>query len=263
VARSAFCHWLEYTTANLLGLVSVVVVLGGDPAGTNEDVRRRGPFGLVGYTVYTDINSISVRGVIAMSKQTGNRQETQADRDARLREMILLIAMRSEGDETFGAVKLNKLLFYADFSAYVRFGESITGQEYEKLINGPAPRRMLPVIEKMKKKDLIAIRERDYYGKNQQRAFALSLPDTSRFEYEQLDLVERVIKRFWGKNATEMSAMSHRFLGWRLAAIGEIIPYSAALIGSREPTAEEKKRGLALESMALACKGEGTLAGVA
>jgi hypothetical protein len=57
----------------------------------------------------------------------------------------LLIATRSEGDEPFGAVKLNKLLFYADFFAYVKFGECITGQEYQKLAQGPAPRRMLPV----------------------------------------------------------------------------------------------------------------------
>jgi len=65
-----------------------------------------------------------------MTKQTGNRSESQAERDKRLRELILLIATRSEGDEPFGAVKLNKLLFYADFFAYVKFGESITGQEW-------------------------------------------------------------------------------------------------------------------------------------
>jgi hypothetical protein len=30
-------------------------------------------------------------------------------------------------------VKLNKLLFFSDFTAYLLFGESITGQEYQKL----------------------------------------------------------------------------------------------------------------------------------
>src|SRR5262245_17319205 len=105
-----------------------------------------------------------------MNKKTGNRSESQAERDARLREIILLIAMRSEGDEPFGAVKLNKLLFYADFLSYVKFGESITGQEYQALPQGPAPRRMLPVLQRMQKNGVLAIRENDYYGKNQQRA---------------------------------------------------------------------------------------------
>lgn len=188
-----------------------------------------------------------------MAKETGNRKETQAERDKRLREIILLIAIRSEGDEPFGAVKLNKLLFYADFQSFVRFGESITGQEYQALPQGPAPRRILPVIEKMIEKEILAIRENDYYGKNQRRAFALDTPDTSYFSYEQIELVERIIKHFWGKNATEMSAASHRFVGWRLAKSGETIPYSVALVSSREPTLAETKRGLMLDGLAKQC----------
>lgn len=185
-----------------------------------------------------------------MAKETGNRPETQAERDARLRELILLIAMRSEGDEPFGAVKLNKLLFYADFLSYVKFGESITGQEYQALVNGPAPRRMVPVLTRMQRDEVLAIRENDYYGKNQQRAFALQDPDISQFDYAEMELVDKVIKHFWGKNATEMSIESHHFVGWKLAKQGETIPYSVALVGSREPTPAERKRGLELEAMA-------------
>lgn len=188
-----------------------------------------------------------------MAKETGNRSESQAERDKRLQEIILLIALRSEGDEPFGSVKLNKLLFYADFLSYVRFGESITGQEYQALPQGPAPRRLLPVIEKMKRQEVLAIREHDYYGRNQQRPLALDTPDTTEFVYEQIELVERVVKHFWGKNATEMSLESHQFVGWKLAKKGETIPYSVALIGSRKPTLAERKRGLDLEEIAQEC----------
>lgn len=192
-----------------------------------------------------------------MTNNTGNRQETQAERDAKLRELILLIATRSEGDETFGAVKLNKLLFYADFYAYVKFGESITGQEYQKLAEGPAPRRMLPVVNEMIENHELAIRKNDYYGKDQQRAFALQDPDTSRFHFAETELVDRVLEHFRGKNAAEMTIMSHQFVGWRLAKQGETIPYSVALVGSREPTTEERKRGLELEALAQKCLAEG------
>jgi hypothetical protein len=190
-----------------------------------------------------------------MARETGNRPETQAERDARLREIILLIAIRSEGDKPFGAVKLNKLLFYADFLSYIKFGESITGQEYQALPQGPAPRRMLPVMQKMIEKEVLAIRENDYYGKNQQRPFALATPDTARFAYEQIALVEDVIKRFWGMNGTEISAASHRFIGWKISRVGETIPYSVALVGSRPPTPAETKRGLALDDLAKECLG--------
>ena len=64
--------------------------------------------------------------------------------DARLRELILLICKGSEGDPRFGAVKLNKLLFYCDFSAYAKLGKSITGQEYLALPEGPALKKLKP-----------------------------------------------------------------------------------------------------------------------
>lgn len=191
-----------------------------------------------------------------MSSKAGKKRTTQAERDRKLRELILFIAIHSEGDEPFGAVKLNKLLFYCDFLAYVHFGEPITGQEYQALPQGPAPRRMLPVVNKMIEKDELAIRKHDYYGKDQQRAFAQRSPDIGYFSFEELELVDRVIKLFWGQSATAISNASHRFPGWKLAKKGETIPYAVALIGSREPTLAERKRGLELEAMARECLAE-------
>ena len=37
------------------------------------------------------------------------------ENERKFRELILNISEQSEGDSTFGAVKLNKLLFYIDF----------------------------------------------------------------------------------------------------------------------------------------------------
>ena len=39
--------------------------------------------------------------------------------DEKLRELIVYISDRCETDETFGAVKLNKILFLADFNAHL------------------------------------------------------------------------------------------------------------------------------------------------
>jgi hypothetical protein len=38
--------------------------------------------------------------------------------DEKLSELILLISEWSQSDPRFGAIKLNKLLFHCDFSAY-------------------------------------------------------------------------------------------------------------------------------------------------
>jgi len=50
-----------------------------------------------------------------------------------------------------------------------------------------------------------------------------------------------------------MSNESHEFLGWSLANLEETIPYSVALVGDREPTLDEIRRGSGLESLALEC----------
>lgn len=164
--------------------------------------------------------------------------------DEKLRELILFVSMRSEGDAPFGAVKLNKILFYADFIAYSRYGKSITGQEYQALKAGPAPRRLLPVVRQMKKDEDLGIRENDYFGHKQYRSFALRQADTRRFRDEELRLVEEIIEMWRGKTATEMSDKSHKFIGWQLAKIGETIPYSVALISNRKPNDEERAYAL-------------------
>ena len=57
---------------------------------------------------------------------------TQKFNEGKFKELVLYIASRCERDPTFGAVKLNKELFFSDFWAYAEFGEPITGAEYIK-----------------------------------------------------------------------------------------------------------------------------------
>jgi hypothetical protein len=72
-----------------------------------------------------------------MSMKPKLPRQPKPDRE-KLRELILHVARRSEGDIAFGVTKLNKLLFFIDFLACLRFGKPITGEEYQKLDNGPA-----------------------------------------------------------------------------------------------------------------------------
>jgi hypothetical protein len=171
--------------------------------------------------------------------------------DAKLRELILLISSLSEGDPTFGAVKLNKLLFHCDFSAYLTYGRPITGQEYFALKQGPAPRRLLPITKSMQARKELAYQQTEYYGRIQQRPIALRKPNLQLFTAQEVALVDSIILKWRGKNATEVSDRSHLFIGWKVVGERETIPYSTALIGKRRPTAEERERGAALEDRAV------------
>ncbi len=171
--------------------------------------------------------------------------------DDKLKELILLVSLRSEKDPTFGSVKLNKLLFYCDFSAYLTFGAPITGQEYFALKQGPAPRRMLPLTDKMLEEHELAYQRIPYFNRIQNKPIALRRPDLKRFKPEEISLIEETIQKWSGKNATEISDKSHLFIGWKVAREKETIPYSTALIGFRIPTLDEYMRGIAMENVAV------------
>ena len=176
------------------------------------------------------------------------KDRTQSDE--KLSELILHICIRSEDDEAFGAVKLNKLLFFSDFLAYLRLGRAITGQDYQKLDHGPAPRRMLPILKRMEQRSAIRQRPNEFYGMEQTRTIALEEPDLSKFTAEEIALVDTVVAHFRGKTACQVSDESHQFLGWELAEKGETIPYPVALIGRRELTAQDHRIAKELASVA-------------
>ncbi len=159
----------------------------------------------------------------------------------KLQELILFVANRSEEDPKFGSIKLNKLLFFADFLAYVKLGKSITGQTYMRLDNGPVPRVMLPTLKSMQQDGTIAIKERDHYGKTQKVHVALREANLKGFSSEEIAIVTEVLDAMRSKNAKGISLLSHKFDGWKLAKDKEDIPYEVALVQFTKP----RKRDIA------------------
>jgi uncharacterized phage-associated protein len=177
--------------------------------------------------------------------------------EEKFRELLLFIARRSENDPRFGAIKLNKLLFYSDFLAYLKLGHPITGQEYFALENGPAPRYLVRVREQMEKSKEIAVSRKTTFSGVHERVLALRDPDPNKFEPAEIDLVTQVLEMCKGSSGAELSELTHRFAGWKLAGHKEKIPYEVALVGNRPPTHSEKQYGLKLETLATECLTEG------
>lgn len=178
-----------------------------------------------------------------------------ASHDAKFREMILYVAKEAQDDPKCGATKLNKILFYADFAAYRKWGRSISGQEYQKLEWGPAPRRLKPEVETLEREKACAWADRDYYGRTLKKLITLREPDLSRFSAEEIDLIRDVVDRLRELNATEVSDLSHEFLGWQAAEYGETIPYETSLVERSRPLTDDEEayaRNVAREYLATA-----------
>jgi hypothetical protein len=159
-------------------------------------------------------------------------------RKKKLKELILYIAFRSGDDPRFGAVKLNKILFFADFEAYRRLGESITGATYQHLDEGPAPRALVPLRDELLAEEAIRVSRREYFGSEQQRIEPLRTPKLDLFSIAELEIVEEVIRELWQLNAKQVSELSHYEPAWQLTRSGEDIPYTAAWLSSEPITPE-------------------------
>ena len=132
------------------------------------------------------------------------------DDDPRFKELVLYVCERSANDPKFGATKLNKILYFADFLAYAELGAPITGFEYQKLPNGPAPRRLLPVRGEMIEDHSLAIQPvKLVSGRIQERPVNLRSAQLSLFTPEQIALVDAIIEalRDATRKAAEAAAM--------------------------------------------------------
>jgi len=159
--------------------------------------------------------------------------------EEKLRELILYIAQKSKDDLRCGAVKLNKLLYYSDFTAYRLLGRSITGAEYQHLPEGPAPRRGLPAQERLKRDGAMEMRYKPSVVGEPIHLIVPKRQPYPIFSKEEKAIVNRIIKEFWNLTGSELSDKSHKEFGWRLTKLGETIHYRTAWL-SVSPLTEEQ-----------------------
>jgi Protein of unknown function (DUF4065) len=160
------------------------------------------------------------------------------DREHRFRELILYVSQRCENDPTFSAVKLNKILFYADFEAFAFYGKPITGMAYQKLPQGPAAKAMKRILGEMQRDNLVRVEPQKVHGYDRERVVPIRPPAPGIFSTEEIDIVEKHVRLFWNMTAKAVSDYSHG-MAWKLANENELIPYEAVFISDDPVTMED------------------------
>jgi hypothetical protein len=150
--------------------------------------------------------------------------------------MILYVSQRCASAPRFGKIKLNKILWKADFEAYARRGRPVTGRPYQRLENGPAPTEMAPLLTEMVEEDEIQIDMLDVGAFVEERPRAKRVADLSLFDRDDMEFVETAIQHYWYMTGTEASDDSHG-LAWKTRKDGDRMPYESAYL-SDEKTPE-------------------------
>lgn len=160
---------------------------------------------------------------------------TETGSETKFAELLLYVAYAVADDPTGGATKINKILFFSDFAHYRKHLTPITGVSYQKLANGPAPRRLLPIRDSLVAGGDAEIVQDSYLGYRMIRLRPLRVARVDLFTDEELRDVDQVVSWLWAKTAREVSVISHDEMGWKMVEEGDDIPYSAALLAKSAP----------------------------
>lgn len=98
---------------------------------------------------------------------------------------------------------------------------------------------MPQIVDGLAAKGDCAWARRDYHGRELNKLVPLREPDLSLFDSQEIDLIGRVIDELWELNATEVSDLSHRFVGWQAASMGDEIPYETVFLGDPRPLGKD------------------------
>lgn len=172
------------------------------------------------------------------------------DSNAKLRELMIHIAKKTESCARFGSIKMNKALFYSDFIWYGMTGESMTGAMYLKEDYGPAPRGVLPVQEDLRRDGSAVIEKRPVLPKGIEKRLVVKADRTAAldglFTPGQIALVDKVVDWLIPATAKEISEETHRILGWRLADYKQEIPYCTVFLDDDIAKPSDVQRGVEL-----------------
>lgn len=149
----------------------------------------------------------------------------------------MLVAERSQDDPHFGMTKLNKILFFTDFTAYQRTGQSVTGATYQHLDQGPCPQQLIPVIRALG--DGVRQMEEQTYAGTQRRLQPTRPADVAMFSGTDISILDEILRLLRPMTARQASDLSHDTMAWRLTKDRQEVPYSTAVLSEEAPTDED------------------------
>lgn len=136
----------------------------------------------------------------------------------------------------FGAVKLNKVLWFAEARVYVLHRHFMTGETFTKDQYGPVPKHIMPTRASLQKAGAIEV----WDDRGQTRFRAKTAPDMFGFTADELKQINFWIEEIDKQHtAKTISDKTHDY-GWEIAEIGEEIPLYAILAErARHPKGKE------------------------
>lgn len=153
------------------------------------------------------------------------------------------VVSRAGDHPGFGAIKLYKVLWFADAKTFLTTGKPITGEEYIRQKWGPVPKHSLPIRTELEQEGRIKVWEDRYFNRPLTRFKSRRPALTNRLSRDELLTLNHWIKTVdEDHTAGSISDESHDY-AWEIAKMGEPLPLYAFLASRlRDPTDEDFER---------------------
>jgi hypothetical protein len=130
-----------------------------------------------------------------------------------------------------GKVKLQKILWNSDRSAYLKLGSTISGASYVKMPEGPATPTLDAALKELELEKKIKIRTTANGSFTQYMFLSLEEASDRLLTKQQIRLIDSWIRYASDKTAKQLSKESHD-LTWDVYAMGEEIEMESSLLPS-------------------------------
>jgi len=149
---------------------------------------------------------------------------------------MILMYLRSSGEEGVRRTKLAKLVYLADFAWFYYRLESMSGMPYRRLQYGPVPDAYFRALLELEEEGKITVTTEEdddkvsytYHESSSNKADKLST-----ISGDEKDLIKKIFTNWKDKKGSELVNFTHNQLPWAICHENEIIPYS--LITQEDP----------------------------
>jgi Protein of unknown function (DUF4065) len=143
--------------------------------------------------------------------------------------LVLYVIWRTGDVRDFGAIKLNKVLWFTDARTFEALGKPVTGETYIRRKFGPVPLHIDATLTELIQDGQIQTWTEPYFDFEVKRYSTHAPPDTTIFSSEELSFIDWWIKHVAEQHtATSISDKSHDY-AWKIAKEGEELPLKAFL----------------------------------
>lgn len=145
----------------------------------------------------------------------------------KFKEVLLYILGKVGAKPNVGETVLYKLLYFIDFNYYEKYEEQLIGATYIKNHHGPTPIEFQAIINEMIENKEIEVIKSKYFQHLQKKYLPHLEPDLSVFNANEIKVIDDVLQKLSGMNASTISEYSHHDIPWMVTPERQKIDYES------------------------------------